>query len=1278
MITTTKHKEKAIMTIKLNAIENLRLPKRLSDSNRVPTITVQCVVEAITCIISEYAISVLKLDTTDESVYPYIRKYFEGEVKAKYLLKKLLTNYEISAFFDLIPKFENVQFKAEEWDIVLENISITSSDTDNTYYIRNKTFNSKKYFFSIMQSKGKLLAQKYFKDPTDGKAYFLTLGNDDELTFIKNPFYFSTKNNDSVVTNFPKITEEVFFNIDELKSADQEQKEAIKATTDKNLVILAGAGSGKTRTLVSRLAYLHLVKGVSLSDIILLTFTTAAAAEMKTRAQNLIKRIYFNSNNSKQPYVNAKTFDAFFRKIVLEYFVEIGFMQSPQLELSQDENLIDKRCKMLNDVIVENQMESIFSSFLQKNSLKELLNEVEDYAKGFTISLPGIDRLLDLFLEKQIENNTILGFLYVNLIVKKALYQEQSILKEKLAMRYSCILIDEFQDISALQNETLKLFYDTSMHFTFVGDDDQSIYAWRGADVSIIQDIVNNKNTVTKFLLTNYRNNPNIVKAGNCILRLVENRAKHNEIKPYKTTGSKIRISKSDSQYKNVVDEIDTIIKNGCEPKEICVLARKNKQVDSIKTALEAMKIPVVTQEVRINLRDTYYVMMKALINIYSNYELIKACMHIKQLARVNDSNINEKKIYKIIRGEMSSSGNLEVIQRISQEVFDESVSFLSTIVDRFAEKAGEVFERIVFGEMKNSTIEAFSDYCKECEAPWPISQQQLKSIYISFERNNNTNRKMNKKMVNGVSVSTIHNAKGLEYNVVMIVGLNLGEYPNIGLIDKQYNQKVRELELLKIARNKYYELRNKVTDVLIRGLFSDCNNESLTNDEKDIINSLAIYVKRNQRLLKQLNADAIDGFLDIYKQTIIPIERNFAFEQAKISKEISEYENILERKREEFFIDNDNVDKEKNENEYVKLKSGILSEISNRKENSKLLKLNVNRFNNVISNLKYFNKIGFIASGLLADMSRAEEIESIKEQLEKERKVRIAEERRTFYVAVTRARDHLYLFTDENCNESEFISEIDDDLKTTYTALSKNERKEFERLTGGLRSEFKNIDLDEETINSKINNIINDSHFKKHIALKLKEYYDANPAFFALPKESKRYFEQGLSLIFIGELTGTDFSTEFAHNIQKSAECLLEYAAGDNAIPYTTNDYNLIDRIAKKIRRDAVICSTQIPTKRYIENIISITNNNRIDSLKRAGIEHYVVRSHNFWIDSKIYSSWKQKKINGDSQKFLKSVLDLSNIRNVLVHEKEDRWPEDAVTDILNNFKYIAKCCKI
>ena len=418
-----------------------------------------------------------------------------------------------------------------------------------------------------MQSKGKLLAQKYFKDPTDGKAYFLTLGNDDELTFIKNPFYFSTKNNDSVVTNFPKITEEVFFNIDELKSADQEQKEAIKATTDKNLVILAGAGSGKTRTLVSRLAYLHLVKGVSLSDIILLTFTTAAAAEMKTRAQNLIKRIYFNSNNSKQPYVNAKTFDAFFRKIVLEYFVEIGFMQSPQLELSQDENLIDKRCKMLNDVIVENQMESIFSSFLQKNSLKELLNEVggveyltelyliptpignmddmtyravkllnevEDYAKGFTISLPGIDRLLDLFLEKQIENNTILGFLYVNLIVKKALYQEQSILKEKLAMRYSCILIDEFQDISALQNETLKLFYDTSMHFTFVGDDDQSIYAWRGADVSIIQDIVNNKNTVTKFLLTNYRNNPNIVKAGNCILRLVENRAKHNEIKPYK------------------------------------------------------------------------------------------------------------------------------------------------------------------------------------------------------------------------------------------------------------------------------------------------------------------------------------------------------------------------------------------------------------------------------------------------------------------------------------------------------------------------------------------------------------------------------------------------------------------------------------------------------------------------------------------------------------------------------------------------------------------------
>ena len=1269
------HNTQPIINVKLNEIENLQIPDFLPNSNRIDAILVQCITEAITCIISEYAVNELKYDISDEMIYPFIRRYFEGEIKAKDLLKKLLSNSEISEFFNFIPKFENIKFNVEEWRNTLNSISISSSSTTNDYHIGVKHFNSEKCFFNILQKNGRMYAQKYNKDLADGNAYFLTLGNDEEVTFIKKPFMFSVKKNVVIDNDLPNLTDEEFFNIDEIKSTDEDQRNAISETTEKNLVILAGAGSGKTRTLVSRLAYLHLVKRVPLSKIVLLTFTKAAANEMQNRAESLINNIYLRTNCVRHPNVNAKTFDAFFRRIVLDYFAEIGFTEKPKLELEQDDETIKKKCNILQEVVLDNQMQGIFSNFLQEkgNSYNDLLNVIDDYAMGLTINLPGVDKLLDLFLDKQIENNTILSFLYVNLIVKRALYQEKSILKQQLSMRFSDILIDEFQDISTLQNETLKLFYDTKMHFTFVGDDDQSIYAWRGADVSIIQDIKNKPNTITRSLLTNYRNNPNIVKAGNCILRLIDNRAKKNEIKPYKTTGAKIRISKSDDQYKNVVDEIDTIIKSGCEAKEISVLARKKSQVDFIKTALEAIHIPVVTQEIAINKRDTYYVMLKALINIHSDYELSIACLHIKQLTK--EYNTPEELIYKIIQNKKSCAGNLKILQQVSKEVFAEKATLLSTIVDRFVEKAGEVFERIIYGKLENRTLEAFSDYCKNCEAPWPISHEQLRSIYLSFEKASNRNRRMNKKMTNGVSVSTIHHAKGLEYNVVMIVGLNSGEYPNIGLIDSQYNKKVQELERLKDARNQYYELRKNMTDIQIEALLDDCNNNILDKKTIKKFAILAKYIKSNQRRLKQLNADAISGFLELYNHTIVPLERDYKYEQAEISKTLSEYESLLEVKQEELSllkdIDIDNKKLKQKECNEIEVNISIQQNLLRSK------KYRGDLFNKAISNLKSFNTKGFIVSGLLADMSRTDEIETIKEKLEKERKARIDEERRTFYVAVTRARDQLYLFSDKGANESEFINDIDDDLKTKYTALTKNERNEFERLAGGLRNEFKNNVVDEEAVNLKIENIVKDSHFRKYIEFKLKEYRVLNPYCKNLPKEANNYFIQGMSLLFVGELTGVSFSTEFAHNIQRSAECLLEYTAGITAIPFTTMDRELIAKITKKIRDDAKICTTQIPSKKFIEDILLPNNKNKVtDSLKKTGIEHYIVRSHNFRIASHIFHTWKKNRINGDSRIFLKSVVDLANIRNVLVHEKEDCWPEDAVTKILNSFKYIIKCC--
>ena len=1240
-------------------IENLKLPEK----GRISRSRMRCILDAITCIVSEYAIGCLGYDISDETLYPYIRKYFAGELGTKDMLKRLLTNYEIEDFFSILPALDT-SFDDPSWKEALSKIYI-SSEKENFYRFGEKSFRTEKLFFNVDETEGEPRAQKYYKEPGEKKAVFTDLEIDSKYTDITYPYLFEETSEAEEKENGFRIEDEDFFTIDEIESADEDQRKAIRASTEKNLVVLAGAGSGKTRTLVSRLAYLHLVKGIPLSKIVLLTFTTSAADEMRSRAESLIKQIYQKNGIVRQPYVYAKTFDAFFRRILLDYFGEIGFTSQPVLDLTAGR---EKKGRMLREVIFENQMQRIFTDYISdEKGMEILLGQLEAHANGLIVNQPGLDRLMDLFLEKQIEMNTVLGFQYVNLLVKRSLYQEGSLLKDAMMMRFSCFLIDEFQDISSLQNETMHLFYNTDVHFTFVGDDDQSIYAWRGADVSIIRDIVTQENTQTLYLLVNYRNNPNIVKAGNCILRLLENRAKHKEIIPYKTLGAKICVSKNDEKFINLVDEIDRLIKNGTEPKEISVLTRKKKQASGIEDALRAVGVPVASQKLPVTL-DKYYYLLKALINIQSDYNIYSSCRMIMKLAK--EDSISEKEIKKIIRGEQEAEGNMAVLQAIALDIFRPGADQLSVIVERYAEKAGEEFERLAAGSVNSSAVEAFTDFVKDQETPWPIIHDRLASTYAAFESVRDF-RNMNRKMENGVSVNTIHSAKGLEYNIVMIVGLDQGEYPDIGIIDNEYNRKVQELESLKNARSEYDTLRKSITEEKMKALLSDCGNKMLSETEAKKIEPLKKYIEMNLRGLRNLSANALEDFMDEYSSCIVSIERSYSFDQAKHSRKILEMEALLSQRKEELLL-LDEGDKEIADAKSDEIE-GIEIEIKKEKENVESLKRRMSLFEKAIANLKSFYNNAFIASGLLADMSRADEIGAIKKQLEMEKKVKIEEERRTFYVAVTRARDQLYLFTDEGAAESEFVKDISDDLKTEYAVLTRSARMELERMAGLLRKEFEKEMLDDDSIDAKICSIVSDEKLKEKIEERYREYLKLHPEYASIPSEAERYFRQGMSLIFVGELTGMEFSTEFAHNMQKAAERILWAAAGEKAVPFVTKDRFMIEQISTQIRKDAKAMNMQIPSRHFVEVVISSeSEEEKMDSLKKAAIQHYIVRSHKFKVKKEIYSTWVCQKLVGNPKDFLKAALGLSNMRNVLVHQSEETWPEDPVTAMLIELRII------
>ncbi|MCR5282972.1 MAG: UvrD-helicase domain-containing protein [Lachnospiraceae bacterium] len=1242
-------------------IENLQLP----ESRRVQRSRMRSILDAIACMVSEYAVGCLGFDASDETLYPFIRKYFMGECETKELLKRLISNFEIEEMFSFLPGLE-ISFDDPCWKDALEKITVRS-DAENTFSMGEKQFSCKKLFFHIAVFEGKPRAQRYFAEPGTDEPVFADLEDDSITTVINRPYRFTDLSVSPKEDETFQIEDEAFFDIEEIKSSDEDQRKAIRASVEHNLVVLAGAGSGKTRTLVSRLAYLHLVRGIPLSKIVLLTFTTSAAEEMRQRAEHLIAQIYQLKGVQRQPYVYAKTFDAFFRRILLDYFGEIGFTTQPVLDLTASR---DKKCSLLKDVIEEYQLQRVFSNYrTDAQGLDTLLTQLEAYASGLTVNQPGLNRLLELFLDKQVSKNQVLGFQYVNLLVKRSLYQEDSPLKAALLIRYNCFLIDEFQDISSLQNETMRPFYNTSTHFTFVGDDDQSIYAWRGADVSIIRDIVNQENTDTQYLLINYRNNPNIVKAGNCILRLISNRAKHKEIIPYKTSGAKICVSTNDPKFVNVVDEIDRLIKSGIDPKEISVLARKSRQAKGIEDALRSIGIPVISKKEPPKL-DSYYYLLKTMINIHSEYDLYHSCQLIMRFAK--ESDFPEKTIKKIIKGEEPAKGNLNVLQNIAMDAFRPGADQLSVIVERFAQKAGEEFAGLPNGRIESDAIDAFIDFLKDGELPWPITQKRLASAYAAFE-NVRDFKNMTRKTENGVSVNTIHQAKGLEYNIVMIVGLDQGEYPDIGIIDNEYNKKIQELESLKAARAEYFELKKTITDEQIQTLLKDCNHPSLSPEETESLSPLRSVIEKNLRGLKNLSANAIEDYLDEFDNCIAPLDRRYRFDQSKLTRKILELESLLAQRNEEIKLldEEETVAAEEMKSEILQLGE----QIKEAKTTLTTLQHQHSLFRSSIRNLQSFHTNAFIAGGLLTDMSRAEEIGAIKKQLEQERKVKIEEERRTFYVAVTRARDQLYLFTDEGATESEFVKEISDDLKTEFLVMTKNARAELERMAGGLRKEFEKETIDDDSIDGKIHSIIDDSQFKVTIDERFNEYLKQHPEYASLPAPAMRYFKQGMNLLFVGEMTGMLFVTEFSHNMQRAAEQILKSAAGKNAIPFETKDRQMQKLIIDKIRKETRSLNAQTPSRHFIEEIISSeAEGSRMDSLKKAAIQHYIVRSHLFKVKKEIYPTWACQRINIQPKQFLKAALDLSNMRNVLVHQNEDSWPEDPITEMLLDLRTIAE----
>lgn len=1287
------------MTTTLAEICNLQLNNASSK-----TMKYRPIYAFLTSIESEYAISVLKKNKED-TIYKHIASYYlTQDLSAKTLFN------ECFAFEEEMQELHS-RLKFDESDIngfndFAKSIKWESTTTENKFQIGDFSFTTNKMFLEQKIVDGKCYALE-IKIKEDGD-YFEVIGAKECHSTLSYKAQSNLKKMFTIeeidfakykYTDTPQLSKEQFFTItNKLKETDDEQKLAISADTNKNVLMIAGAGSGKTRSLVGRLTYLHIVKGVPLSKLMLLTFTRAATQEMAVSAHSQIKEAYLTCGMTavRNPHILANTIDGFFKQTIERYYVDVGLTQKPIFLL--DNSFARERIRLLGEVISENHLNNIFQDYLKtEKDLKRLYDALDNCANGMTVNISGLENLLDLFVEKQIKENKIVDFVYNAYILKKALSNSDCPLFSRITNLYECILIDEFQDINKLQNDVLSKFYNSNIHFTFVGDDDQTIYTWRGADNGIIKNMVNDPHVETVYLTTNYRNNPYIVNAGNDILSTLEDRAKVGRpIKAAKTTGSKVRITVYDEKYKNLAHEIKKAYDVRLKGEKICVLCRQindqRKNVDGqwvtvegegtkIARMLSLENVPTVfCSDEGVSFSDGYK-LLKALVLILNKIDVRNNCAYVKELLGSNSSNTNIRKLvfgkipFKNIDSNAAMVYTAEIVSKLA-----ESLNLKYTFAQNFVELVSNynrIFAELIEGQhnadrkVKDTTLQLFQELSSEYNWEYPRKKDKITSIFSLFEEE--VSKKTTKKVENeqddgSVIISSIHKAKGLQYDTVFIVGLNDGEYPNNSQIIAEYNRRVGEFQRLKVSQANLEKIRTSVNNDTIKGLLEDCNisNGEVENDPelKEDLSSFADEIDGYSDDYLALSEDGVDSFIDAYETYI---DRHIQARRDLIIKKTREIAVVQEEADEKEEMYHEAEDESPEAQTFFDEWQLLSKEIVIMQQSLDMLKNALDGFLKKFSNILSFYEICNEAKGFLTDVRKLRDESAMIKKLEKEKKDKELEEKRLFYVAVSRASDKLYLCVREGSFPSQFIKLINESNCEKYIMQTKAQEEEIKRLEESIhsvRDEVNQPKINEKKIEKGIEKILNYSEeFKNEMNQYLSEYLQEHPEYNKLPKIPRQYFDNAIGLMALSEKLGYNFKTEIVHNLERLVQLLLQDKIGDKAKPYKTDSASA-HKITLDIRNIAKNrCKVGIPGEGYLMDLFTKESkfNDELERCKSLAIQCYVVCGGKYRIADYIQGTWSFKKLNGQApEEFLVAALDLTNIRNAMIHDDNELWKTD------------------
>ena len=598
-----------------------------------------------------------------------------------------------------------------------------------------------------------------------------------------------------------------------LKELNPRQKEAVMETEGPCLVI-AGAGSGKTKVLTYKISYLMKEKGVKPWNILAITFTNKAANEMKERVNALVG----DAIND----IWLGTFHSICVRILRKFIDRIGYEQSFAIFDTTDQKTLIKNCmkelnidpKLFTDRSILSEISNAKNDMLTPEKYEEIANG--DYRKEVT------SKVYYLYQKKLRENNAIDFDDIINFTIN--ILTDNADVLDYYSNKFKYILVDEYQDTNKSQFMLISLLASRFGNITVVGDNDQSIYRFRGADITNIlnfeKDFPGSK--IVK-LEQNYRCTGNILKAANAVI-------KHNQNKYEKKLwteneeGNLPYIYCGEDEYGEasfIVEEINKLRREEYfKYSDYVVLYRMNSQSRAIEDILRREDIP--------------YKIVGGL-KFYERKEIKDIIAYLRLIANPADNLSLERIINEPKRGVGKTS--IENVEKISVElgismyqvikeadkyiprIYNNTREFIklieelrsldvpiSELIKQTLNKSGYTDslknENTVEAESRIENLEEFLTVAMEFEKEEADNSlpEFLETISLSSDTDNL------EETDNMVTLMTLHSAKGLEYPVVFLVGMEDGIFPGHKSIDNPEDiEEERRLFYVGITRAKQY-----------------------------------------------------------------------------------------------------------------------------------------------------------------------------------------------------------------------------------------------------------------------------------------------------------------------------------------------------------------------------------------------------------------------------------------------------------------------------------------